>query len=184
MVGFAVLAEPLFTVFLKDNLLPAVPYLQLFCAVGMIYPLNDINLNVLKVKGRSDLFLYLEIVKKILVVIVLFISVPYGIFGILIGRIFTSILCYIPNSYFSIKLIGYSVVEQLRDFGTTLLLAFAMGIFMYVVGLFLPFDGLVFLLAVGLLGTAFYIVINHLLKMQAQILLLEIIKNKNLKGTE
>ena len=181
MVGLAVLAEPLFTVFLKEDWLPAVPYLQLLCVVGMLYPLHSINLNILKVKGRSDLFLYLEIIKKILVVIVLLISVPYGIFGILIGQVVTSFLCYIPNSYFSIKLIDYSVPEQLRDFVPTLLLAVAMGIVMYVTGLILPFDGFVFLLVVGLLGTAFYILINHLLKIQAQSLLLQIIKEQNIK---
>ena len=175
LIGLAVLAESIFTIFLKEDWLPAVPYLQLMCVAGLLLPLHSINLNILRVKGRSDLFLYLEIIKKIIVVIVLAISVPYGIFGILIGKIITSILCYIPNSYFSIQLINYSVPEQLRDFGPTLLLAVAMGIVMYVIGLVLPFDGFVFLLVIGLLGAAFYILMNYLLKKQAQIMLMKVI---------
>ena len=164
MIALAVLAEPLFRLLLKEEWLPAVPYLQLLCIVGLLYPLHAINLNILKVKGRSDLFLYLEIIKFIMNVIVLLISVQYGIFGILLGQIIMSVLAYIPNSFFSIKLIDYSVYEQLRDFIPTLFVATAMGFFIYMLGLVMPFDGFVYLLGVGLLGFTFYVTINYLLK--------------------
>lgn len=115
MIFMAVLARPLFTVFLNPKWIPAVPFLQLICAAGLVYPLHIVNLNILQVKGRSDLFLYLEIVKKIMIACVLLVSSRYGIKAILVGQIVTSILAYIPNSYFSAKLIGYSVPEQLKD---------------------------------------------------------------------
>jgi O-antigen/teichoic acid export membrane protein len=181
MIALAVLAEPLFHLLLKEDWLPAVPYLQLLCLVGLLYPLHAINLNILKVKGRSDLFLYLEIVKFIMNVIVLLFSVQYGIFGILIGQIILSVLEYIPNSYFSIKLIDYSALEQLRDFIPTLLVATAMGFFMYILGLVLPLDGFVYLLVVGLYGLMFYVTINYMLKIQAQLMLILIIREKYFK---
>jgi len=79
-------------------------------------PLHSINLNILKVKGRSDLFLYLEIIKKAVHGITLLITFRYGVTAILIGQIVISFLNYIPNSYFSSKLLGYSVREQVSDF--------------------------------------------------------------------
>lgn len=181
MIALAVLAEPLFHLLLKEDWLPAVPYLQLLCIAGLLYPLHAINLNILKVKGRSDLFLYLEIIKLIMNVIVLLFSIQYGIFGILIGQIILSVLAYFPNSYFSIKLIDYSAPEQLRDFIPTLLVATAMGFLMYVLGLVMPLDGFVYLLVVGLSGLTFYVVLNYLLKIQAQQMLFQIINMKYFK---
>ncbi|MDR6223035.1 lipopolysaccharide biosynthesis protein [Methanococcoides alaskense] len=181
MIALVVLAEPLFSVMLKDDWLPAVPYLQLLCIAGLLYPLHAINLNILKVKGRSDLFLYLEIIKKLMIVIIILISVQFGIFGILVGQIVSSVLAYIPNSYFSVKMIDYSVSEQLKDFIPTLLLSITMGVFMYVTGSVLPIGNFAYLLVIGLAGTVFYVLINHLLKMPAQLLMLQIIKEQYLK---
>lgn len=181
MIALAVLAKPLFSLMLKDNWLPAVPYLQLLCIAGLLYPLHAINLNILKVKGRSDLFLYLEIVKKLMIVTIILISVRFGIFGILIGQIVSSVLAYIPNSYFSIKLINYSVSEQFHDFIPTLLLAVAMGLIMYATGLVLPFGDFAYILVIGLGGATFYVLTNYLLKMPAQELMLQIIKEQYLK---
>lgn len=181
MIALAVLAKPLFSLMLKEDWLPAVPYLQLLCIVGLFYPLHAINLNILKVKGRSDLFLHLEIIKKLMIVIIVLISVKFGIFGILIGQIISSFLAYIPNSYFSVKLIDYSVVEQLHDFIPTLLLATTMGIFMYAIGLVLPFGEFGYVLVIGLAGATFYVLTNYLLKMPAQVLILQILKEHYLE---
>ncbi|MGE5474324.1 MAG: lipopolysaccharide biosynthesis protein [Ignavibacteriales bacterium] len=180
MIALAVLAKPLFILTLKDDWLPAVPYLQLLCIAGLLYPLHAINLNILKVKGRSDLFLHLEVVKKIMIVVIILISVRFGIFGILIGEIVGSVLAYIPNSYFSTKLIDYSVPEQLHDFIPTSLLAFTMGVTMYTVGLFLPLGEFAYVLVIGLGGAAVYVLTNYLFKIPAQLLVLEIIKEQYL----
>lgn len=181
LIALAVLAKPLFSVMLKDDWLPAVPYLQLLCIAGLLYPLHAINLNILKVKGRSDLFFYLEIIKKLIVVVTILISIHFGIFGILIGQIFTSVLAYIPNSYFSVKLIDYSLSEQLHDFVPSLLLAIAMGAFMYFAGLALPIGEFASVFVIGLLGGIFYVLTSYLLKMPAQILMLQILKDQHLK---
>ena len=112
----AALAEPIFQLLLPDKWSPAVPYFQLLCIVAVMMPLHSINLNILKVKGRSDLFLYLEIIKKAVHAITLLITFRYGVTAILIGQIVISFLNYIPNSYFSSKLLGYSLREQISDF--------------------------------------------------------------------
>jgi len=181
MIVLAVLAKPLFSLMLKENWLPAVPYLQLLCIEGLLYPLHVINLNIIVVKGRSDLLLYLEIFKKIMIAIIILVSIHFGIFGILIGQIVSSFLAYIPNSYFSIKLIDYSTLEQLQDCIPTLLLAVTMGGFMYATGSFLRSEDFEYVLVTGLAGATFYILTNYLLKMPAQLLVLQIIKEQYLK---
>lgn len=79
MLGLAAIAKPLIILLIGEKWLPAVPFLQIICFSGMLYPLHAINLNILQVKGRSDLYLKLEIIKKIIAVITIFI----GIFGVL-----------------------------------------------------------------------------------------------------
>ena len=181
LIALAVLAKPLFSLMLKENWLSAVPYLQLLCVVGLFEPLHVINLNILKVKGRSDLFLYLEVIKKFMIVIIILISVKFGIFGILIGQIVGTILSYIPNSYFSIKLIGYSILEQVDDFIPTTLLAVIMGLFMYTTGLVLQLGEFAYIPVIGLAGASFYVLTNYLLKTPAQLLILQIVKEQYLK---
>lgn len=119
----AALAGPLFQILLPEKWYPAVPYFQLLCLVALMMPLHSINLNILKVKGRSDLFLYLEIAKKAVHGVALLITYRYGVIAILVGQIVISFINYIPNSYFSSRLLGYGVAEQVKDFGPILVAA-------------------------------------------------------------
>jgi O-antigen/teichoic acid export membrane protein len=121
----AALAEPLFEALLPATWWPAALYLQLSCLAGVLYPLHAVNLNVLKVKGRSDVFLGIEIVKKAMLVAVLAVSLRFGIMGVLWGQVAVSVVSYGPNSYFTKRFIGYSLWEQLGDVLPALLLALA-----------------------------------------------------------
>ncbi len=127
------------------------------------------NLNVLQVKGRSDLFLYLEILKKGIIVFVILISVHYGIYGLLLGQIATSFLAYIPNSYFSAKLISYPAKEQLVDVIPTLGIALLSGTVMFLIGLLLDSDAfLLIFLSQVIVGGLFYIFLSWVIKLEAQ----------------
>ncbi|PKG93137.1 lipopolysaccharide biosynthesis protein [Paraglaciecola sp. MB-3u-78] len=112
----AALAEPVFQILLPDKWSPAIPFFQLLCIASLMMPLHSISLNILKVKGRSDLFLYLEVIKKTINGLVLLATFRYGVYEILTGQIITSFINFIPNSYFSSKLLGYGIKEQIRDF--------------------------------------------------------------------
>src|SRR5690606_1412920 len=94
LVIMGVLSEPLFRFLFTDKWLPAVPYFQILCAAGILYPLHAYNLNILNVKGRSDLFLKLEVIKKIIIVIAIIFALPYGIIALLYGQVFISIIVY------------------------------------------------------------------------------------------
>ncbi|MCC4282810.1 lipopolysaccharide biosynthesis protein [Marinobacter salarius] len=120
----AVVADPVFKLLLPEKWWPAVIYFQLLCVATVMLPLHSINLNILKVKGRSDLFLCLEVVKKSVNGLALLVTYRYGVHAILVGQIVTSVINYVPNSYFSSKLLGYGVVEQLKDFSLVLAISF------------------------------------------------------------
>lgn len=117
------LAEPLFCFLFTEKWLPSVPYFQILCWNGILYPVHAFNLNILKVKGRSDLFLKLEIINKIIVIIVLCVSFQFGIYGLLYGSIFVSIVAFFINTYYTGQLIQYRSFEQIKDIVLIILIA-------------------------------------------------------------
>lgn len=124
MLGLAAVAKPLIVILIGEKWLPAVYFLQIICFAGMLYPLHAINLNILQVKGRSDLFLKLEIIKKIIAVIPIAIGVYYGIEFMLWGSVCTSFVAFFLNSYYSADLIGYPTLRQIKDVLPTFLVSF------------------------------------------------------------
>lgn len=115
MLGLAAVAKPLLVMLIGEKWLPAVSFLQIICFSGMLYPLHAINLNILQVKGRSDLFLKLEIIKKIIATIPIVIGIFWGIELMLWGSVCTSFIAFFLNSYYSAPLIGYPTLRQIKD---------------------------------------------------------------------
>jgi O-antigen/teichoic acid export membrane protein len=138
MIGLAVIARPLVLVLLTEKWAESIPYLQLLCFLGLLYPMQLINLNILTALGRSDLFLRLEIIKKILIVINIAVTWRWGISAMISGMIVTSVISYYLNSYYSGILIDYSIREQLVDLSPYIIMAALMGVIVFVTGL-LPF---------------------------------------------
>ncbi len=124
MLGLAAVAKPLIVLLIGEKWLPAVGFLQIICFSGMFFPLHAINLNILQVKGRSDLFLRLEIIKKIIAVGPLVLGVLYSIEYMLWGSVCTSLIAYFLNSYYSADLINYPTKEQIKDILPTFLVSF------------------------------------------------------------
>ena len=124
MLGLAAIAKPLILIMIGEKWLPCVPYLQLGCFSSMLYPLHAMNLNIILVKGRSDLFLRLEIIKKALVIPLIFTAVHLGVYALLIGNIIFGIIAFLLNSYYSADLIRYPTKEQIMDILPLLLVSF------------------------------------------------------------
>ena len=122
LVLMGTLAEPLFSFLFTDKWLAAVPYFQILCISGILYPIHNFNLTVLNVLGRSDLFLKLEVIKKVMVIIAVVVCVPFGVEGLLWGAAVTSILALIVNSWYSNQLINYSIPSLFMDIAPYLLL--------------------------------------------------------------
>lgn len=123
MLGLAAVARPLIVLLIGEKWLPAVSFLQIICFSGMLYPLHAINLNILQVKGRSDLFLKLEVIKKMMAVVPIALGIFFGIEFMLWGSVFTSFFAFFLNSYYSADLIGYPTLRQIRDVLPTFLVS-------------------------------------------------------------
>ncbi|HEC99227.1 MAG TPA: lipopolysaccharide biosynthesis protein [Proteobacteria bacterium] len=109
------LAPVLFELMFDDRWAGAVPYLQLLCLVGALYPMHALNINLLNVKGRSDLVLKIGFVKKAVNLTLLFLAIPFGVIGIVVSQVIGTFLALIPNTYFSARLVGYSLFDQVKD---------------------------------------------------------------------
>ncbi len=138
MIGLVVVARPLVLVLLGEKWAESIPYLQLLCCLGLLFPLQLMNLNILQSLGRSDLFLRLEIIKKVLIIINITVTWRWGISAMIYGMIAMSIISYYLNSYYTGVLIGYPIREQLHDLISYLIMAVLMGSAVYATGL-LPF---------------------------------------------
>ena len=123
MIGLVAIAKPLIIVLIGEKWLQAVYFLQIVCFAGMLYPLHAINLNILQVKGRSDLFLNLEIIKKIIAVGPIVVGVFCGIEYMLWGSVLTSFISFFLNSYYSADLINYPTWQQIKDILPALLVS-------------------------------------------------------------
>lgn len=127
-MGLAALAKPLIIILFGDKWEPTAILLQILCIGFMFDPICNININLLYVKGRSDLVLKLEIIKKTIAVSILIISLPFELKGICIGRSFYAIVATFINMTYSKRFINLSIWEQLKLFLPSLILSIIMAI--------------------------------------------------------
>jgi len=167
MIGLAVIARPLVLVLLTEKWADCIPFLQLLCLAGLLYPLHLMNLNVVQALGRSDLFLRLEIIKKILIVINIAVTWRWGVSAIIYGIMVTSAISYYLNSHYNRVLIGYPIGEQLRDLSSYLIMALLMGMIVYAAGL-LPFPNYWFMLLMQIpIGLLTYACLCQIFRLEA-----------------
>ena len=131
MFFLGAISEPLLYCLIGPKWHEAATYLPLICISGSLYPLHAINLNMLQVQGRSDLFLGLEIAKKIIGLVPLFVCVFYGVMPMLYVNLANGFIAYLLNSYFPGKLLGYSSWMQLKDIAPSYGLATLIAISVY-----------------------------------------------------
>lgn len=182
LIFLAVLAEPLFRFLYTEKWLPAVPYFQILCASGILYPIHSYNLQILNVKGRSDLFLKLEIIKKILLVAVLLVAFQFGIYGLLFGGLFSSIVSFFINSYYSGKFINYTALKQIKDLLPTIAIALSSGFGIYLLDKFLAVYAIhdfMRILFGGLVGVIIFSSVCWFLKIEALTELKNVVLRKN-----
>lgn len=177
MLGLSAVADPFIRLVLTDKWEGSIYLLQILCFSLMWYPIHAINLNLLQVKGRSDYFLKLEILKKVLGVLVLCVTVPLGLIAMCYGRVFVSVFCLGLNTYYTKKIIGYGFLAQMRDLTHILVHALVMFAFVWLVVQCMP--NLWLQLIVGVLvGMAYYLIGAYLMKFDELNELLALIKRK------
>ena len=178
MMGLAAVAKPMVISFLTEKWLFSAVLIQILCISQMWYPVHSINLNLLQVKGRSDLFLKLEIIKKIITVIILCITLPLGLIPMCIGMIFNSVIALIINTHYTDKLIHLGFFKQMKDLLPALLLSLAVGVLVYLTVTYIPMESWL-ALSVGIAeGFILYAGLAKLLRFSEFNELLSIIRRK------
>ena len=161
MLLLSALARPLVIVMVTEKWEACILLLQILCFSGMWYPIHAINLNLLQVTGRSDLFLRLEIIKKLCGLIILAITLPIGLVAICVGSVVSSIVSLVINTWYTGKLIHLGFKKQMEDLLPLFILSFLMylfvSLFCYIVNNFL-----IQIIGGGFLGISLYIAMAFL----------------------
>lgn len=165
MISMGAVAEPLIYCLIGPQWHQAATFLPLICISMSLYPLHSINLNMLQVQNRTDIFLYLEIIKKILAVGPLCLGIFYSIYWMLIGSIIFGIICFFLNSYYTGRTLGYSSFMQLRDVMPSYGVAFFMAVPVYFLK-FLPISYWFILPMQIVIGIGLFFLINEKIKLQ------------------
>ena len=175
MFALGAVSEPLLYCLIGEKWHEAATYLPLICFVGAFYPLHAINLNMLQVQGRSDLFLGLEIIKKIIGLAPLFIGAFIGIFPMLYASIITSAISYFLNSYFPGKLLGYTSWMQLKDISMSFVVTISMAAIVFFLK-YLPLSSWIILPIQITVGLLVFLILCKLTKLEEYNEMLKIVK--------
>lgn len=164
MISMGAVSEPLLYCLIGPQWHQAATFLLPICISMSLYPLHAINLNMLKVQGRSDLFLKLEIIKKIVAIGPICLGIFVDIYWMVAGSVVAGIISFFLNSHYSGKLLGYSSWMQLKDIAPSYALAFLIALFVYFLK-FLPFSYWIILPMQIVLGLVVFFVFCKLTKM-------------------
>lgn len=180
MAGIAVTANSLVAVLLTEKWNAAIPYMQLFCLIYAFYPIHTANLNAMKAMGRSDYFLKLEIIKKIIGIGLLLGAMWISVQAIVISLLIANLLSLIINTYPNKKILGYGILEQMKDLLPALLLS---GIMFGVTYFIYYMDGAGFMTLVKqvLIGVVVYFTLAALFKVEPFVYIVNFFKNLSLK---
>lgn len=157
MILMGIIAKPMIQVLLGEKWMGTVPYLQLLIFVGIFYPMHVINVQILTAMGRSDLFLRIEILKKIVGVPSILLGIFIGIKAMIIGMIATSLIALAINTYYTNRLINFGIIEQLKSLSKSFIIALTLAILLLPVIYFIPSSGSQLLILVVVPLIAFFI---------------------------
>lgn len=181
MIGMAACAEPMVILLLTDKWLTSVPFIQMLCFSYMLWPIHTANLQAINALGRSDIFLKLEVIKKVVGITTLIISVPFGIFAMVLMKLLTGIISSFINAYPNKKLLNYGYKQQVIDILPTLIISMLMGISVIAVDVFVSaFTNIVvFRLIIDFtLGIFVYLILSMITKNQNLIYIFNYLKMK------
>lgn len=180
LFSLAAVSEPLIYCMIGPKWHEASTYLPLICITFSLYPLHAINLNMLQVQGRSDLFLGLEVIKRIISLAPLFVGAFVGIMPMLYVNMVVGIIAYFLNSHYSGRLLGYSSWMQMRDIAPSYALAISIALSVWFLK-YLPLSYWVVLPMQMAVGAIVFFTLCILFKMNEYREIMDILKRKKYK---
>lgn len=180
MLGVAAIAKPLVVFLLTDKWLPCVPYIRIFCFTYGLWPIHTANLQAINAVGRSDLFLKLEIAKKIVGMVAILVSMNYGPLVMAYSLVVTDLIATVINAFPNKELLNYGYFEQIKDMMPSFVIALVMALIIYPVQN-LDFSNIITIIIQVLLGASIYITLAILTKQKSLTYLLGLIEKHNRK---
>lgn len=175
MIGLAFCSNTIVELVLTEKWLPCVSFLQIFCITYMFQPVHTANLNAIKAMGKSDIFLKLEIIKKIVGMSLLLSTMWFGVMAMAYSLLVSCVLSQIINSWPNKRLLGYGYLEQLRDLIPGVILAVMMGICVYFIG-YINLPNIIVLIIQVIVGATIYIVMSIVFKLESFLYLWNMVK--------
>lgn len=174
MVGLAVCSKSLVHLLLTDKWMPMIPFLVVFCVSYIFYPLNTANLSAINALGRSDTFLKLEVIKKIIGLVLIIIAVRISVMAVCFSIFVCSIIGLIINAWPNRKYLGYGIIDQIKDVVPSIFLALIMGCIVYAIGM-IPLSAIFILPIQVFVGIAIYYFGSKLLKLDSLTYIISIV---------
>lgn len=176
MMGLSALAKPIILFLITDKWAESIPYLVVLCFAVMWRPIHALNLNLLKVKGRSDLVLRLEVIKKSVYLVIILFTMRISVLAMCIGSIFTDIFAMYINTYYTGKLIQVGYLKQMKDLLPSFLYAASMGLIVYFLSL--SISNIVLQLIIGItVGFTYYLLVSLIFKSEELYYVKTLLKN-------
>ena len=173
------IAKPLFLLVLGKEWIEASNFFQILCLASIFYPIHAFNIIVLKIYGRTDLYLNIEILKKIIIVLSITALFSFGIYGLIWSNFITSVIALIINTKYSSKLINYSFKNQIYDMFPVILSSTIMAFLMYFVLMQIEKYSLFLQILIPIaVGYLFYFSYNVMIKNRSIIYILNLIKKQ------
>ncbi|ALM06783.1 hypothetical protein SB49_02410 [Sediminicola sp. YIK13] len=176
MLGIAAIAQPMVLLLIGEKWSSSIIYLQLLCIPGMLYPLQILHLNLLLIKGYSNLNLKLEIAKKIILIPLIYITVLISIKAMLFGLVVFSLIEYFINSFYTKKFLDYSIKDQMKDIFPFLIISLLTASSMFIVTLF-DLNNFFMLLIQLAVGSFIFIITNEIMNVNEYIEIKKVISN-------
>lgn len=167
MVFFIICAEPIFDFLFTDIWKPSIPYFKYLCLVGMMVSVNTINTNLIKATGKKREYFNLQVTKRIFAMILLVLSLKFGMKGLLIARVIIEYAFFIANGRVTKRVIGYKIIEQLKDCIPNYLVSFFVGFITFLVFRNSTIPNFWKILTEGIFFFGLYILLSLILKLKA-----------------
>lgn len=178
MIGLSACGNNLINLILGEKWIDSVIFLQIFCFTYLFWPVHTTNLNAIKALGRSDLFLKLELIKKLIGVILICISMNIGVVAIAISMLINSLLALIINAFPNKKLLDYGYLEQIKDIGPSIIISLIIGIIVWAIGCYIQISCAIELFIQVVVGALSYIILAKIFKIVEMEYLFNIIRKR------
>src|SRR5690554_2960593 len=157
MIFLIIIADHLIVFLFSETWSASIPYFQILCVAGMVYTLNTVNNNIIKSLGRSDLYFWLLLTKRIIGIVLIIVGLQFEIIGMLIAITINSYISFIIGMIVSSRISGYTLSTQISDILPSYVLSIIVGVTVFTIGHYLYLSSLLYMIVLGLLYLALYL---------------------------